>query len=103
MEITTANFEELYLDMKADGKTDREIAKELQLTRCDLTSIKKFLDVPDIRCRKNLQGLSEKELRQAERNGIDRRLALRRKRLLGWSNLDCITIKNLGKSNRRKK
>lgn len=55
-----------------------------------------------VRKRKNKQGLTEEELKIADTNGITRRLALRRKRLLYWENIDCITIPNQGKGRPRK-
>jgi hypothetical protein len=89
MKVTTANFIELYMEHKMNGCTDKEICDLFGLKRQELSSIKKFLDCPKIKTSVN-PWLTEKELQIAIKNGIGRRIALRRRRELGWSVEDSI-------------
>jgi hypothetical protein len=90
MNLTTSNFVELYVEHKRKGCTDREICELFGLKIQELTSLKKFLDCPRIKVRVN-PWLTEHELQTAVQNGLTRRIALRRRRELGWSVLDSIT------------
>lgn len=98
---TGMTFEEWYFELKSEGKLDREICEMMGICEGTLKRIKTIYDVQwEGRTRKNGQGLSEKELKVAEENGIGRRLALRRVREYNYSNEDAIhTPKNFRRGN----
>lgn len=100
MEISTSEFPEFYVKKKEEGLKDKEIAKLLDITQADLCAIKKFLKVPSMKCRPNRAGLTEAQLRIAEENGIGRRLALKRRRELGYSVQDAISAPKMRQGSR---
>jgi hypothetical protein len=87
-------FKTFYLASKWFGKLDREIAVELFVSSDTLYRMKKKCGLVNQRKRikKNRQGLSEEQLRTADKNGIGRRNALRRRRLYGWNKVDAISV-----------
>jgi hypothetical protein len=90
VELTSNNFVEIYVEYKLKAYSDREFCVLFGLKIQELTSLKKFLDAPKIKARKN-PWLTEKELQIAVKNGLSRRIALRRRRELGWSIQDSIS------------
>jgi transposase-like protein len=90
------NFRMFYLASRWFGKMDKEIAVELGISKDTLYRWKKKAGLVKgrngNRIRKNQQGLSQEQLRTAEKNGIDRHNALRRRRVYGWSKVDAISV-----------
>jgi hypothetical protein len=89
------NFRMFYLASRWFGKKDREIAVELGISKDTLYRRKKKAGLvvgrSGNRIRTNNQGLSQEQLRTAEKNGIDRHNALRR-RVYGWTKIDAISV-----------
>jgi hypothetical protein len=80
------SFKTRYLEMKKEYKIDREIAKEMEISISLLVRLKNLYGLTGYRCpNRNYQGLTQEELEQGVRNGIPRRLALRRVREYGYS------------------
>lgn len=79
--------------LKREGLKDHEIAKEMGMCRDTLRKkIYAFEIPPQPKIRNNEQGITEKQLLMAEKRGIDRRNALKRVRVLGWTIKDAISI-----------
>jgi hypothetical protein len=95
MKFNEDAFKQFYLASKWFGKLDREIASELFVSSDTLYRMKKQVGLTNLkrkRIKKNRQGLSEEQLRTADKNGIGRRNALRRRRLYGWTKVDAISV-----------
>lgn len=86
-------FKETYLNLKKKNLSDREVCKELLLSKNELYCLKKVYDLLDVRSkRKNHNGLTEEMLQKGESIGLTRRVMYKRVRDLLWSPDEAVNI-----------
>jgi hypothetical protein len=91
--VKIENFAERYLEMKNEMfLSDIEIAEEFEISESTLFNLKKANNLDGLkRPTTNKSGLTEEQLREGERNGLERRTMLKRVRDYHWSIQDAIT------------
>jgi hypothetical protein len=79
------NLMRQYMNLKTSRNlTDHQIAKIIGVTKWDLVELKKEWELPLRKGKDNMQGVSEMDFKTGARNGLSRRLILRRVRDYGW-------------------
>lgn len=91
-------FKEKYLALKEKGLKDKEIAKELFLTKSSLYTRKKKAGLSMKHYSQQLKGkyqygITAEEMEEARKIGLHRQTIYTRIKRLGWSKKDALTIR----------